>query len=193
MKEKKDYSGQTERNIEEEYDKKMKEIEMKIAKERRQKEKISQKEKNKKKKEILMRLKKIGLVSGGVVALGLSAFAGWSAHEAYEVSQGEKIILENFKFGGYVDRINRTYGFDYYIGKSDVSYEKFISYLKRAAEENGYNDVQSYIAFKERFDGHVADDVIERDISRKEIHKEAKKAYINGVVDTKEEGASYGK
>ena len=141
-----------------------------------------------------MRLKKIGLVSGGVVALGLSAFAGWSAHEAYEVSQGKKIIFESFKYDDYVEQKDCSeHGFDYYIGKSDVSYEKFISYLKRAAEENGYNDVQSYIAFKERFDGHVADDVIERDISRKEIHKEAKKAYINGVVDTKEEGASYGK
>ena len=60
-------------------------------------------------------------------------------------------------------------------------------------EDNGYNDVQAYITLKRNFKGSVADEVVGRDISRKEINKEAKKAYANGVVDTKEEGVSRGK
>lgn len=176
--------------IDKEYDEQVRKIDIKIAKERNKKERESEK----KKQETLNKLKKIGFVSGTVIALGLAAYAGWSAHEAYEVSQGEKVIYNNFKYNDYVGQTECSeHGFDYSIGNSPVSYEEVISYLRQCAENNGYNDVQAYIAFKRKFQGSVADEVVGRDISKEEIHKEAKKAYVNGVVDTKEEGVSRGR
>ena len=133
--------------INKEYDAQARKIDRQIAK-------ATQNKINNKKKETLNKFKKIGLVSGGVIALGLAAYAGWSAHEAYEVSQGEKIISNNFKYD---------------------------------------DDVQAYITLKRNFKGSVADEVVGRDISKEEINKEAKKAYENGIVDTKEEGVSHGR
>ena len=176
--------------IDKEYDERIRKIDIKIAKERNKKERESEK----KKQETLSKLKKIGFVSGTVIALGLAAYAGWSAHEAYEVSQGEKVIYNNFEYNDYVGQTECSeHGFDYSIGNSPVSYEEVISYLRQSAENNGYNDVQAYIAFKRKFQGSVEDEVVGRDISKEEIHKEAKKAYVNGVVDTKEEGVSRGR
>ena len=84
-------------------------------------------------------------------------------------------------------------GFDYSIGNTSVSYDEVISYLRQNVEDNGYNDVQAYITLKRNFKGSVADEVVGRDISKEEINKEAKKAYENGIVDTKEEGVSHGR
>ena len=89
-----------------------------VKKERNKKEIESEK----KKKETLSKLKKIGFVSGAVIALGLAAYAGWSAHEAYEVSQGEKVIYNNFEYNDYVGQTECSeHGFDYSIGNSPVS------------------------------------------------------------------------
>ena len=151
--------------IDKEYDEQIRKIDIKIAKERNKKERESEK----KKQETLSKLKKIGFVSGTIIALGLAAYAGWSAHEAYEVSQGEKVIYNNFEYNDYVGQTECSeHGFDYSIGNSPVSYEEVISYLRQSAENNGYNDVQAYIAFKRKFQGSVADEVVGRDISKEE-------------------------
>lgn len=176
--------------INKECDVKQRKIDIKLAKDRRQREKEREENRN----EILNKFKKIGLVSGTVIALGLATYAGWSAHEAYEVFQGEKIIVNNFKCDDYIDQTEcNMHGFDYTINNSPVSYDEVTSYLRQIAKDNGYNDVQTYITYKKCFRGTVAENVVGRDISRKEINKEAKKAYVNGVVDTKEEGVSRGK
>lgn len=173
--------------INKEYDAQARKIDRQIAK-------AAQNKINNKKKETLNKFKKIGLVSGSVIALGLAAYAGWSAHEAYEVSQGEKIISNNFKYDDYVGQTECSeHGFDYSIGNTSVSYDEVISYLRQNVEDNGYNDVQAYITLKRNFKGSVADEVVGRDISKEEINKEAKKAYENGIVDTKEEGVSHGR
>ena len=181
MKEKRDYSGKIERDIEEEYDKQMKAIDNKLNVERKIKE-----NNNKRRKKVA--------IQKSVIIAGLAVLTALGAKEAYNINKGEEMITNDFNSnvtndigcGNYED------GFHFNIGQQNVSYDYAIDYIRSQADSKGYDDVQTYIALKKMYSRIVAKDVVGKVIDGDDIVKEAYKTYKSDSVE-KEEGASYGK
>ena len=181
MKENRDYSGKTERTIEEEYDKQMMEIDNKLNVERRIKQTNEK------------RRKKVAIQKSVIIA-GLAVLTALGAKEAYNINKGEEMIANDFNStvtkdigcGNYTD------GFHFNIGQQNVSYDYAIDYIRSQADLKGYDDVQTYIALKRMYSREIAKDVVGETIDGDDIIKEAYKTYKTDTV-TKEEGASYGK
>lgn len=181
MKEKRDYSGKIERDIEEEYDKQMRAIDNKLKVERKFKQTSNK------------RRKKVAIQKSVIIA-GLAILTTLGAKEAYNINKGEEMIANDFNstvtkdigYGNYTD------GFHFNIGQQNVSYEYAIDYIRSQADSKGYDDVQTYIALKKMYSKVVAKDVVGKTIDSDDIIKEAYKTYKSDSVE-KEEGVSYGK
>ena len=181
MKENRDYSGKTERAIEEEYDKQIQAIDDKLETDRmfRQTD-----EKRRKKVEMQKR----------VIIAALAVLTTLGAKQAYNINKGEEIITNDFHSNVTSDIgcVNYTNGFQFNIGQQNVSYDYAIDYIRSRAHLKGYDDIQTYMALKRIYSKEVAKDVVGETIDGDDIIKEAYKTYKTDTV-TKEEGASYGK
>lgn len=181
MKENRDYSGKTERAIEEEYDKQIQAIDDKLETDRmfRQTD-----EKRRKKVEMQKR----------VIIAALAVLTTLGAKQAYNINKGEEIITNDFHSNVTSDIgcVNYTNGFQFNIGQQNVSYDYAIDYIRSRAHLKGYDDIQTYMALKRIYSKEVAKDVVGETIDGDDIIKEAYKTYKADTV-TKEEGVGYGK
>lgn len=181
MKENRDYSGKTERIIEEEYDKHIKEIDNKLNIDRRIKKTNS------------ARRKQVAIQKSVMIA-AFAVLTTLGAKQAYNINKGEEMIANDFHSNVISDIGcgNYTDGFHFNIGQQNVSYDTAIDYIRSQADSKGYDDVQTYIALKRMYSREIAKDVVGETIDGDDIIKEAYKTYKTDTV-TKEEGASYGK
>lgn len=181
MKENRDYSGKTERIIEEEYDKHIKEIDSKLNIDRRIKQTNS------------ARRKQVAIQKSVMIA-AFAVLTTLGAKQAYNINKGEEMIANDFHSNVTSDIGcgNYTDGFHFNIGQQNVSYDYAIDYIRSQADSKGYDDVQTYIALKKMYSKEVAKDVVGKTIDGDDIIKEAYKTYKSDTVE-KEEGASYGK
>ena len=172
MKENRDYSGKTERVIEEEYDKQMKAIDNKLNIDRR---------------------KQVAIQKSVMIA-AFAVLTTLGAKQAYNINKGEEMIANDFHSNVTSDIGcgNYTDGFHFNIGQQNVSYDTAIDYIRSQADSKGYDDVQTYIALKRMYSREVAKDVVGETIDGDDIIKEAYTTYKTDTV-TKEEVASYGK
>ena len=181
MKENRDYSGKTERVIEEEYDKKINSIDNKLNIDR----KIKQTNRARRKQVAIQK---------SVMIAAFAVLATLGAKVAYNINKGENMIANDFSStvtsnigcGNYED------GFHFNIGDQNVSYDYAIDYIRSQADLKGYDDVQTYIALKRMYSREIAKDVVGETIDGDDIIKEAYKTYKTDTV-TKEEGVGYGK
>ena len=177
MKENRDYSGKTERIIEEEYDKHIKEIDNKLNIDRRIKQTNS------------ARRKQVAIQKSVMIA-AFAVLTTLGAKQAYNINKGEEMIANDFHSNVTSDIGcgNYTDGFHFNIGQQNDA----IDYIRSQADLKGYDDVQTYIALKRMYSREIAKDVVGETIDGDDIIKEAYKTYKTDTV-TKEEGASYGK
>lgn len=181
MNQNREYSGEIERNIEEEYEKQINEIDNRLNIERKIKEKNDK------------RRKKVAIQKDIIIA-GLVVLTTLGAKKTYEINKGENIIADNFRSNvtSNIGCIDYNNGFHFNIGDQNVSYDYAIDYIRSQADSKGYDDVQTYIALKKMYSKEVAKDVVGKTIDGDDIIKEAYKTYKSDTVE-KEEGTSYGK